>query len=1385
MAETTQNTEAQRRRPILKWSLIVLGGIAALVLILLLALRFAAQSDFGRNFVEKQIESASPSGQQIEVEGLKGDLLGRFRIERLTVSDEDGVWLVAEDLHADWKPLALRRRALLIDALEADLIHVMRRPTLTSSQSEGGGGSMPIRTGDVDQLLVREFRTDKGVLPRALSLKIEGQGALREDGGSSMISVLPLEGEGDQLLADLEWSDDYRLTGNLELDGPAGGLFASLARLDQGQSLEANLEATGTLDAWTADGQVEIEDEDALTLSAGARDDVITVEIDAHPGTHPLTQDLTDYLGDTLTVVGDISRQDGRPVIDMSAEADNLLLNALVRRAETGAYGADLRLIADDPDRFIGREDISLSRAIIDGTASYDQGAARFDGTVEASDVDVPAFRAATVSGPVVATLNRPDISVRTTLSAEQAELSGTAGQMAGRTPTLEANAQYNLSSRVLSVREFIVRGRAGRATAAGTVSLASTPTADLAGSFQLDTEAAGLSRAAMLRGQFELSRANPTSTRFTTQINASDFGDLPAPLDQWAGNQAEVSANGVYEGSGQIRLNRMTLNSGNLRASGSGAIANGGSVSASLDIDAGQAEVSGVRLSSLDGLADISGNLDNLRFEARISVPELQRGDMAFSDTTLSAGGRYAGGDLTADVDLSADSQTGPLAASTGLALSGSNWTLSDFDATWNDLQAQADLSGQGADLTSLRGEAFVNGTLPEGLPAQSIELDAGITGDRLVLDATLQQFSLGPTEAEALVVRANGTLEETNFVIELDGRTELDALSYPTSLDVDGTVSGLTSRSPLDLIASVSANLGELAFTTREPIRYTSYEDGFEATARLAALEGELAANISTRSTTAIRVEAEGMKIAPVLLLMGRPSLSGAIDINAEITETEAGTLSGPIRGELLSVSRPGSDLAPIDLFFTGNLAPDLLTMDVRALDNEALEANAQFRLPVTTSDNLPFIQRDESRQIPFEASANGQIEAIAALFVPPQMVLEGLVDLSLSGELPTLDQTFQGELNFSQGVFEHGELGMVLNRINGSATLGGGRLSLSSFEARGRSGGTLTGSGEMSIDGSGQSDVQLTADKLVVTERREGSATVSGTMTLNQQPKLLEIIGDLTVDEGQINIGKLPSGGPPTLDVSFEDPAERQEEETEEDAATRLDITLDAPGRIDVNGRGVNAELALDATITGTLGEPIIAGEARIVRGRFDLLGNRFTFGDSSVRLNREIGQSRLDISATHETNDDINAILNVVGTIDRPEVELTSNPVLPDDEVLSRVLFGRSPSQLTALETARLAAALAQLSGGGGFDLLGGIEQALGLDTFDVGSAESGGVEVTSGKYLTEDVYLEVRSGEAGAPGVAIEWEPIDNIEVEAATGSEDGQELSIQWKRDFD
>ncbi len=648
--------------------------------------------------------------------------------------------------------------------------------------------------------------------------------------------------------------------------------------------------------------------------------------------------------------------------------------------------------------------------------------------------------------------------------------------------------------------------------------------------------------------------------------------------------------------------------------------------------------------------------------------------------------------------------------------------------------------------------------------------------------IDATLEEVAAGPTRADALVIRATGTPDNADFIVEMDGSTEVDGLSYRTLLNVDGNVSGLISGA-MELTAGLDASLGDLTLVTQEPLRYASFEDGMEVSTEFAALGGSLSASLTTRGDT----QAGGLEVAPLLVLLGRPALDGALDLSLAFDEAAEGGLSGPIEAEMRGVSRPGSDLPPVNLFVRGTLQPELLDLVLRALDNETLEARAAIEVPVNTYESAPFIQPVSGASMPFSANASGQIEAIAALFIPPQMVLQGVVNADVSGELPSLNESFSGRVQFSEGVFEHGDLGMVLNQISADARLGSGTVNLESFSARGRSGGTLEGSGTMAVDGSGRSDVRIRADQLVVTERREGSATVSGTLSLNQQPDLFEITGDLTVDEGSINLANLPQGGPPTLDVTFRQPDEEEEEEDVEEAATRLDISLNAPGRIDISGRGVNAELALDADIEGPIAIPVITGQAEIVRGRFDLIGKRFEFGESTVRLAPDLGESRLAVRAEHETRDDITAILNVVGTVSRPEIELTSEPVLPEDEVLSRVLFGRSPTQLTALETARLAAALAQLSGGGGFDLLGGIETALGLDTFDVGSGASGGVEVTSGKYLTDNVYLEVRSGATGAPGIAIEWEPIENIEIEAATntGEDLGQELSIQWTRDFD
>ena len=151
----------------------------------------------------------------------------------------------------------------------------------------------------------------------------------------------------------------------------------------------------------------------------------------------------------------------------------------------------------------------------------------------------------------------------------------------------------------------------------------------------------------------------------------------------------------------------------------------------------------------------------------------------------------------------------------------------------------------------------------------------------------------------------------------------------------------------------------------------------------------------------------------------------------------------------------------------------------------------------------------------------------------------------------------------------------------------------------------------------------------------------------------------------------------------------------------------------------------------------------------------------------------------------TSDDVTSTITLSGSVNAPEIALSSDPALPNDEILSRVLFGRSPSELSPLEAAQLAGAAAQLAGGDALNLVGQLQEATGLDRLDIGLDDAGEATLSTGKYLSRDIYLEIESGGTGAPGVALEWTPLENVAVDAEIDPELGPKVAIQWKRDFD
>jgi len=125
--------------------------------------------------------------------------------------------------------------------------------------------------------------------------------------------------------------------------------------------------------------------------------------------------------------------------------------------------------------------------------------------------------------------------------------------------------------------------------------------------------------------------------------------------------------------------------------------------------------------------------------------------------------------------------------------------------------------------------------------------------------------------------------------------------------------------------------------------------------------------------------------------------------------------------------------------------------------------------------------------------------------------------------------------------------------------------------------------------------------------------------------------------------------------------------------------------------------------------------LTGRADLVRGDYEFAGRNFRLERGIIRFRGESPPDPLlDIRAEANVQG-LDATVNVQGTGLTPEITFTSVPQLPQDELLSRILFGTSITNLSAPEALQLASAVAALrTGGGGLDPLNSIRRAVGLD-----------------------------------------------------------------------
>ncbi|MGH7005621.1 MAG: translocation/assembly module TamB domain-containing protein, partial [Alphaproteobacteria bacterium] len=364
---------------------------------------------------------------------------------------------------------------------------------------------------------------------------------------------------------------------------------------------------------------------------------------------------------------------------------------------------------------------------------------------------------------------------------------------------------------------------------------------------------------------------------------------------------------------------------------------------------------------------------------------------------------------------------------------------------------------------------------------------------------------------------------------------------------------------------------------------------------------------------------------------------------------------------------------------------------------------------------------------------------------------------VDVTLSGSMRA--PRIAGNMQLTRGRFEDPVNGFFLDRLEFAATGTNDAVTITRLSAVARNGGAITGEGRIELDPAqgfpGRVVLRAQNALLVANETVNAiaDARLEFTGALARRPR---IAGRVDVRSLEVTIPDRIAGGATMIDVrhinvpaNLEASLPKAPRRTTAAAAapafaTELDLTIAAPVRVFVRGRGVDAELGGELRLRGTNSQPVLSGGFDLKRGRLDLLGKTLAFRRGRMTFPGEL-DPELDFIAEANADDAV-VTVTVSGRASDPKFAFSSTPALPQDEILARLFFGRPSSRLTTGQAIQLAQAAAQLSGAGGPGVLDRLRKRLGVDTLDVGAGPQGNTpQVGVGKRINDRIYLGVRQG----------------------------------------
>ena len=1373
-------------------------SFALLATLIVAALAYGAirwiDSDNGRAFLARQLPGIKTEiGLTVHVDRIDGSIFGVSTLHGVTLSDSKGVFAEIPRLELDWRPLDLATRTFTAKRITTPEMRMLRRPQLLPSSS-------PTFFPDFDFAIGR-FRIDRLVLEALVSgqrrvLGVGGNATIQKGRALVDLTVLTLgetaKGSGDTIRLHLDTNPDAnKFDVDALIAAPAGGAIVNLLGLSA--PLNARLSGDGSWSTWVGRLDARYAGKPIADIAITGTKGLFTARGTATPGAI-ITGLPARLLAPQLAIDASAQVANGKAAINaaLNSAAIDLTVRGTVNYADESIddLAVNARLLqpsAIDP-RATGR-DVRVT--------------ARVAGSFVAPIIDYRLTATSLGWGTSVATNLRVAGIIRAGTVPLVIPITATAARIDGlgnvATPFL-TNVRIDGALRWANGVITGDRVRFASDRLSGTVTIIATPAT---GAFIVTTSAAVQQVAIPGIGignvQADLRVASSAtgpgvSGPITVRVTRLDNAAVAALTE----GLPVITANIGIAGDHSVLIRSFRLTSPGLNATGSGSFAKG-IIRAN---GAGTSRAHGPFTLAVAGpvakpviditLAKPGLGIGLAKVTARIAAkPEgwifEAQGQTNYGPIATNGVVRTGAGPLT--IDLAKLTLAGLTGQGT-IVQTPAGPFAGRIDIAGRGLVGVIALSAQGnvqrADVTASANQAQINLAVPVTIDDGDVKLSVLLPASGPSLTGAFAFTNI--RRGDLIVTATNGTIAYANdhgrAVATAKGRADIP---FTIKFDADLT--------PVRITINTSGSLDDRPITLSGPAILDAIPGGWALSpVTVITPEGKMVISGQFGDRNALKAQLDRVSLSLLTIAWPAFDVSGRVSGNIDLAIGENGVPLGNASLRINGLSRIGLSSAstPIDIGINAALDANATTARAVIVRGGKVEGRAQLRIGPIPPGDEPLAERLFASPVFGQLRYQGPAEAVWGLAGINGVDVRGQIAIAadVTGILgnPQLTGTARSE----DARVEATLIGAVIDQASLDARFTQSRLELVRFGGRVGKDGSISGTGgiDLAADRAFAMDIKLALKNAALVNRDDLTATATGNVRIATDEYGGVISGKLRIDNARYRLGTTAAAAVPVLPVTEINTHVLGRRVNVYVPPTRwlLNMEITADRRLYVSGMGLESEWRADLKVRGPVTAPLITGRVELVRGDYDFAGKRFTLTRGDLRFNGVFPPDpTINISATSTANG-FTAQLDITGTAQRPQIRFSSVPALPEDEVLSRILFGESVTNLSAPEAVQLAGALASLrGGGGGFNPINMVRKGLGIDRLRILPADLATGRKTSiaaGQYIGRNVYVELATDAQGFTATRIEVSLTRSLSILSEVSTLGGTSVNLRWKRDY-